>query len=201
MKRSLLAIALLLAAASASAAELTLFGRPDFNGRRFKSNDSIVNLDRTGFNDRASSVVIREGLWQLCDDAYFRGHCVTLRPGRYPSLRDMGLNNRVSSAREVRPERGEGRRHGRERVVLFSNRDFRGARFVVDGDSLRNLGDTGFNDRAQSMRIEGGYWMFCSDADFQGACRTFGPGSYPNLPGDLDNRLSSGRRVPGPGRR
>jgi len=41
----------------------------------------------------------------------------------------------------------------------------------------------------------GGYWMFCSDANFEGSCRTFGPGDYPNLPPDLDHRISSGRRI------
>jgi hypothetical protein len=36
---------------------------------------------------------------------------------------------------------------------------------------------------------------FCSDADFQGTCRTFGPGDYPNLSRGLDNKVSSGRRI------
>ncbi|HEX6792602.1 MAG TPA: beta/gamma crystallin-related protein [Casimicrobiaceae bacterium] len=200
LKRTLLAVALLVAAAGAQAAELTLFGRPGFEGRRFRTDNSVPNLDRTDFNDRASSVVVRDGLWQLCDDAYFRGNCVTLQPGRYPSLREMGLNNRVSSVRELGgwgppPERGGGRWGHGSRVVLYSNPDFRGDRYVIDGNYLRDLANTGFNDRAQSMRVEGGYWMFCSDADFQGQCRTFGPGGYPNLGAALNNRLSSGRRI------
>lgn len=202
MKRTLLTLALLFAAAGASAAELTLFGQQNFNGRRFKANETVPNLDQTGFNDRASSVVIRDGVWQLCDDAYFRGNCVTLQPGRYPSLRDMGLNNRVSSAREIVDRRGRGEGRGRgARIVLYSNPNMHGDRYVVDGEGMRNLGDTEFNDRAQSMRVEGGYWLLCSDADFQGACRTFGPGNYRNLPPDLNNRLSSARRVENPRRR
>ena len=32
-------------------------------------------------------------------------------------------------------------------------------------------------------------------ANFEGSCRTFGPGDYPNLPSDLDHRISSGRRI------
>jgi len=59
---------------------------------------------------------------------------------------------------------------------------------------LPNLGATGFNDRASSMRVERGYWMFCTDANFMGECRTFGPGDYPQLAG-LSNRISSGRRI------
>lgn len=198
--RTLCAVAMLAVAATASAAEVTLYSRDNFSGKRLNANDTIVNLANSGFNDRATSVIVRDGAWQLCDDAYFRGNCVTLERGRYPSLREIGLDNRVSSAREMGdwgppPEHGE-RRWGRgARVVLYSNPDFHGDRYVVDGNYLRNLGDTRFNDRAQSLRVEGGYWVFCSDADFQGSCRTFGPGSYASLPGALNNRLSSGRRI------
>jgi hypothetical protein len=60
---------------------------------------------------------------------------------------------------------------------------------------VRSLDDSGFNDRASSLRIERGYWMFCSDANFAGECRTFGPGDYPTLPQGLSNRISSGRKV------
>jgi beta/gamma crystallin len=198
MKRIILAATLMLVAAGAAAAELTLYGREGFRGRELRSNDAIVNLANSGFNDRASSVVIRDGVWQLCDDAYFRGNCVTLQPGRYPSLREIGLDNRVSSARELGgygPPPREGRWGRGSRAVLYSGPDFRGQRFVIEGNLMPNLEPTGFNDRAQSLRVEGGYWIFCSDANFQGQCRTFGPGTYPNLPPGLDNRISSGRRI------
>ena len=198
-------VAMLVAGASASAAELTLFGGDNFRGKRVRANDSIVNLANSGFNDRASSVIVRDGVWQLCDDAYFRGRCVTLQPGRYPSLREIGLSNRLSSARELgnwgpgpgpgpgRP--GQGNWGGGSRAILFSNPEFRGERYVVDDNVLPDLANTGFNDRAQSLRVERGYWIFCSDAGFQGTCRTFGPGSYPTLGHGLDNKVSSGRRI------
>ena len=198
MKRWVLAATLLFVAASASAAELTLYGREGFRGRELRSHESIANLANSGFNDRASSVIVRDGVWQLCDDAYFRGHCVTLEPGRYSSLRAMGLDNKVSSAREIggfgAPPR-EGRWGGGSRAVLYSNQGLRGERFVIEGNYMPNLERTGFNDRAQSLRVEGGYWIFCSDANFQGQCRTFGPGSYPSLPPALENKISSGRRI------
>ena len=55
--------------AAVSAAELTLFENDNFNGRRFGVNSSVSNLAGAGFNDRASSVVVRSGTWQVCDDA------------------------------------------------------------------------------------------------------------------------------------
>ena len=47
---------------------------------------------------------------------------------------------------------------------------------------------------ASSLHVESGYWIFCSDSDFQGECRTFGPGDYASLPG-MNNVISSGRRI------
>jgi hypothetical protein len=202
MQRTLLALVLLAVGASASAAEMMLYSRDNFTGRRLQATDSIANLANTGFNDRATSVVVRDGAWQLCDDAYYRGRCVTVQPGRYPSLREIGLDNRISSVRELghwgpppQGSGGGGNWGGGVRAVLYSNPDFHGERYVIEGNVLPDLANTGFNDRAQSLRVERGYWIFCSDAGFQGTCRTFGPGSYPSLGYGLDNKISSGRRI------
>jgi hypothetical protein len=40
--------------------------------------------------------------WQLCDGPEFSARCVVLRPGRYPSLGSMGLNDSVTSLRPAR---------------------------------------------------------------------------------------------------
>jgi len=60
-----------------------------------------MNFQRAGFNDRASSVIVVGQRWQACEDANFRGHCTVLRPGQYPSLTAMGLNDRISSVRPL----------------------------------------------------------------------------------------------------
>jgi Beta/Gamma crystallin len=113
----------------------------------------------------------------------------------------MGMNDRISSARELGgwgppPQSSGGGNWGEGvRVVLYEGRNFSGRSYVVTGNSLRDLGGTGFNDRASSLRVEQGYWMFCSDADYNGECLTYGPGDYPNLPAELNNRISSARRI------
>ena len=84
---------------------------------------------------------------------------------------------------------------GRPRAILYEYSGFGGRTFVIEGDVVNNLDRTGFNDRAASIRIEGGYWMFCTDAFFEGTCRTFGPGEYASLPWDITNKISSGRRI------
>src|SRR5664279_2325112 len=89
------------AQASVASAQITLYENDNFNGRNYRASYSVPNLDDTGFNDKASSVTVRSGRWQLCADAYFRGTCVTLGPGEYSSLRAMGMNDKVSSVREL----------------------------------------------------------------------------------------------------
>ena len=93
---------LALSAAQFAAAQVTFFERENLHGRSFTSDKPIQNFEYYGFNNRASSVVVQRGQWLICDAPDFRGNCFTLRAGQYPSLRSMGMNNAVSSARPVR---------------------------------------------------------------------------------------------------
>ena len=88
------------------AAQVTFYENEGFGGRSFTTDRQLGNLERDGFNDRASSVVVVGNPWVVCEDARFNGRCVILRPGQYPSLAAMGLNDRISS---VRPASGEAR--------------------------------------------------------------------------------------------
>jgi hypothetical protein len=36
---------------------------------------AVPSLSRIGFNDRASSIAINRGVWEVCVDANFRGRC------------------------------------------------------------------------------------------------------------------------------
>jgi hypothetical protein len=100
----LLALALGSAAAQVSA-QVRIYEHDNFGGRSFTANGPVGDFARHRFNDRASSVIVRGGSWQLCDNARFGGRCVVLRPGRYPSLSAMGMNDRVSSLRPAGPPR------------------------------------------------------------------------------------------------
>jgi uncharacterized protein YcfJ len=82
-------------------AQITFYENDGFTGRSFTAQGDIRNFDRAGFNDRASSVVVRSQRWEVCEDVRFNGRCVILRPGQYPSLAAMGMNDRVSSVRAV----------------------------------------------------------------------------------------------------
>ena len=71
--------------------------------------------------------------------------------------------------------------------------DMRGRAITLGGEGASDLQN--FNERASSLVVERGYWIFCSEPQYRGECRTFGPGEYPYLPRELDNRISSGRRI------
>ena len=188
------------AAQTAHAAVAILFEHQNFEGQRLAVRDAMPNLDRTRFNDRAESMLIREGLWEVCTDAYYRGYCARLGPGEYRNLGGE-LTRRISSLREVRGAPPAGQRpalSGRPHALLYSDPDFEGRELLIEDSVVTNLEDWGFNDRAASLKIVGGSWLLCTDADFRGRCRTFGPGDYPRLPGDTANRISSARRVEEP---
>lgn len=98
--KTLLALAGLAVAAQATA-QVTFYEEENFRGQSFLTEGLVRNFARDGFNDRASSVEVATKRWEVCENSRFTGRCVVLRPGRYPSLAAMGLNDRVSSARMI----------------------------------------------------------------------------------------------------
>jgi len=98
--KTLLAVTGIVVAAQAGA-QITFYEGEGFRGRTFTAERSLWDFDPYGFNDRASSVVVQSGSWQVCEDARFRGRCTILRPGNYPSLAQIGLERRISSVRAV----------------------------------------------------------------------------------------------------
>lgn len=85
------------------------YGRPDpielfeharFEGRRVSFQGEARSLRAVDFNDRASSMVIYEGQWQLCEHDNFGGQCAVYGPGRYDNLGPM--NDKPSSLRRIR---------------------------------------------------------------------------------------------------
>lgn len=79
---------------------VVLYAGSGFEGRAVGINGDVRTLTDASFNDRAGSLVIREGTWQLCEHADYRGQCLVFGPGRYAYLE--GMNNRLSSLRRVR---------------------------------------------------------------------------------------------------
>lgn len=96
--RTLVAAGVLALSAQATA-QITFYEGEGFRGRAFSSQRALDDFSRTGFNDRAGSVVVDRGRWEVCEDSRYRGTCVILGPGSYNNLRGMRLGNRISSMR------------------------------------------------------------------------------------------------------
>ena len=195
--------------ATQAAAQVTFYERENFGGRSFTTEQREGNLERAGFNDRASSVVVEGRPWEVCDDARFQGRCMVLRPGRYPSLAAMGLNDRVSSVRELRESR-QGERMDERRyaplplqipvpaaaqVTFYEGEGFSGRMFTTD-KAVANFREFGFNDRASSVIVAKDQWEVCEDARWGGRCVVLRPGNYPSLAAmGLNDRVSSVRDI------
>src|SRR6266508_5151563 len=133
------AAAALTTIATLANADITLYQRDGYGGRQYRANQSVSDLANVGFNDRASSVVIHGGSWQLCTDAYFRGRCVTLQNGDYPSLAAIGLNDSVSSIRDLSwasaappPSTPAPVQGGSSRIVLYGQPNLSGRSVTLD---------------------------------------------------------------------
>lgn len=206
LTHALLCAAALLTHLGAQAGELTLFEDDNFRGRAVTVRETTDDLSRVGFNDKVSSIMVRSGTWDVCTDAGFRGNCKTLTPGEYRSM--PGMNDAISSVREVgrndgrgdgrgdghRPDWGHGNDGRRASLEVYSGAGQNGGSARLDRDN-DNFATIGFNDRTTSIVIGNGYWQLCSDANYQGTCRVFGPGRHDDLGRGLDGKVSSARMV------
>jgi hypothetical protein len=78
---------------------VVLYDGPDFSGRAVRVQNDMPSLYKRGFDDRASSMVIHEGAWQICTDEGYEGRCRVFQPGEYADLR--GFDNRIASLKRV----------------------------------------------------------------------------------------------------
>ncbi len=182
------------AASATNAAEITFYEYGGFSGRSLTLRGYTPNFDAIGFNDRAASIVVKSGTWQVCTDANFGGTCASLVPGEYRSL-DGRLDSKISSARETASYAGQTggyTNYRRGSIELFEGQSFSGASVRLDQDS-ENFSNNNFNDRATSMIVHDGAWELCVHANYGGACRTYSRGRYADLGPGMARQASSAR--------
>ena len=91
--------------------QILLFQEDNFRGNQYAVDGAE---ERLRFDDRASSVRVLSGTWELCDDDHFRGRCITVDRD-VPKLDRMGMDDRISSARPIEDRRGDPRDRRRQR--------------------------------------------------------------------------------------
>ncbi len=200
LTKTAMAVAAVAFAAQASA-QVTFYEQQGFQGRSFTTQKQVANFERFGFNDRSSSVVVTSQRWEVCDDVRLRGRCAVLRPGQYPTLAAMGLNDRVSSVRPISPNaRVDDWRYApapaTAQITFYENEGFGGRSFSTD-TLVENFQNKGFNDRVSSAVVTGpDQWEACEDTRFNGRCIVLRPGQYPSLRSTgLNDRISSVRNA------
>ena len=179
--------------ARGSGGGIVLFDQAGFRGEAAEYNGPVGHLNESGrFNDRAGSLQVLGGRWEVCVDFWFSGLCKVVDRDVY-DLRNIGLNNNISSVSPV------GYREQMERdapIVLYSREGFRGEVIGLYGDE-RQLESQKFNDRASSIRINSGVWIVCSGRDLQGECEYIDRSVSRLESLGLNNRITSIGRAEG----
>lgn len=197
MKKVLVAAAIAASfTGAAHAAELTIYKLRNFQGPSQVVNGTVNNLEG-GFAKDASSLVARDGYWEVCSQDHFKGDCRILAPGQYPSL-DYILDDRIVSVRYLGNDAkladramkpGTSARGDTTELVVYKQQNFQGDNQVVKGQV--NVLQGGFARDASSLKVKGGFWEVCNQDHFKGDCRVLAAGEYPRLDYVLDDRISS----------
>jgi hypothetical protein len=87
--------------AASTASDIVLYAGDDYRGASHSVDLQQADLPTETLQGMAASAVIADGEWELCGDTYFRGQCVTLGPGKYPTLKSYGLMRGASSVRRA----------------------------------------------------------------------------------------------------
>lgn len=106
-------LAIVLGVGPALAGSVTLYSEPGFRGDRVTVHDDVSSLAKLPpWNDRARSVIVHSGTWEICKDKKY-DHCQTFVGGaRIADTSGVkNLRGGISSLREVGGDRhwGDGR--------------------------------------------------------------------------------------------
>ena len=162
-------------------------------------NTPAPDLAMLDHDEITQSLQLEGTAWELCPDAGYRGQCKVVQPGRYPSLRGLGMFMTLSSLRPVMPATQGGAVSAsnlpgppappRGGIELYAEPNFAGRNLLLQRDTP-NLREVDFNDRIGALVINTGRWELCTDSGYRGRCTVLGPGRYPQL-GDLSGKISS----------
>lgn len=174
------ALVLALGLSARASAEVTLYENVEFGGGSRSFDQEVSDLRGMGWNDRASSIAVRSGTWELCRDTKFRD-CRTFRSDERDLQRLRGWNDSISSLRRVggsdRPE-----------IEVFEHFDYEGDSRTFDS-AVNALKSQDWNDRISSVRVLSGRWQICRHDGYR-ECREIG-GDESRLSGGWNDAVSS----------
>ena len=149
---------------------IVLYDDPYFRGNSLPMRDASENLRFQSFHDRAESVRVLSGRWELCAEPRYRRCQVVDRD--VANLSSLGLNKKLSSVRPVGwgggPGGGYPPPYPTARLVLFEGPGYRGESMTVESATAIL---SGFGARARSVQVVGGAWLLCEGPRFTGRCQ------------------------------
>ena len=89
--------------------QIVLFQEDNFRGNQLALDGPAARLGEQHFDDRASSVKVLSGAWQLCQEDNFGGRCVTVDRDM-AKLDSIRMDDRISSVRPADAGRDDRRR-------------------------------------------------------------------------------------------
>ncbi len=144
--------------------EILLYEHASFQGKILTLTNATPNF--TDFNDKASSVEIKSGVWTVYQHANYEGRRLTLRVGKYDYafISERIGNDVISSARPAE-------------ITLYENAKFEGKTLKLYDDS-QSLIPLGFNDIVSSIEVTFGEWSVYRDVNYNGVRLDLNVGKY-----------------------
>ena len=149
-----------------STPEIALWEHAKFTGKILSLKAAAPDFVSLGFNDKASSIEVRSGVWTVCEDVNYGGRSLTLRKGRYDIdyiTKNLG-NDMISS---VRPTE----------VILYKDARFSGRSWKLIDDTP-DLTPMGFNDIVSSIEVTFGECTVFQHVNYQGRSLVLKMGRY-----------------------
>lgn len=81
-------------------AQAYLYDFPNFQGEGVNAQGDIPDLGRNNFRDKATSIRILSGRWEICSGTGFTGDCEVIESDVW-DLETLNLNNQIASMRPV----------------------------------------------------------------------------------------------------
>jgi hypothetical protein len=157
-------------AGAAQAAELTLYEHPHFTGAQLTLRGWTSNISASASTTGTSSLVVDSGRWEVCTDADFKGRCVILTRGEYPTSTGSSTTASARRARSAATATGAAPTadRGDRGAISCSAGASPACNIVLEGNAAA-LARSSFDDRASSVVVTRGTWEL--SPDFRGDCR------------------------------
>ena len=144
-------------------ANIVLFDRTSFRGQSNSYDRPTPNL--FGAGNRAQSVTVGGGQWQLCDRVNFGGRCITVSRN-ISNLATVGMRNRIQSLRPMgfNPGPGPFPPPSVGQITLFTQQNYLGMPTTFNRERSNIVKVT------RSATVQSGSWQLCDAPNFTGRC-------------------------------